>query len=126
MTNERAAGIRRLRGLKNISWLSARQLNRLAAALTVTTADKREIIINEKHSPESAYVLLTGVARITCRNRKGDRALVIMVAPGMIPGVPPAITGIRYNFRCEAVTDCQIGTVTLATFIEHGRQLESR
>ena len=41
-----------------------------------------------------------------------------MVAPGMIPGVPPAVSGIRYNFRCEAVTDCQIGTVTLATFIE--------
>ena len=60
----------------------------------------------------------SGVARITCRNRKGDRTLVIMVAPGMIPGVPPAVTGIRYNFRCEAVTDCQIGTVTLATFIE--------
>ena len=28
------------------------------------------------------------------------------------------MSGIRYNFRCEAVTDCQIGTVTLATFIE--------
>jgi signal-transduction protein with cAMP-binding, CBS, and nucleotidyltransferase domain len=83
MTSERAAGIRRLRGLKNISWLSARQLNRLAAALTVTAADKREIIIDEKHSPESAHVLLTGVARITCRNRKGDRVLVIVVAPPM-------------------------------------------
>src|ERR1700676_2280113 len=101
MTNERAAGIRRLRGLKNISWLSARQLNRLAAALTVTTAEKREIIIHEKHSPESAYVLLTGVARITCRNRKGDRILVIVVAPGMIPGIPPAVSGIKFNFRCK-------------------------
>jgi len=118
MTNERSAGIRRLRGLKNISWLSARQLNRLAAALTVTTADKREIIINEKHSPESAYVLLTGVARITCRNRKGDRVLVIVVAPGMIPGFPPPVPGISYNFRCEAVTECQIGTIELKAFVE--------
>jgi CRP-like cAMP-binding protein len=118
MTSERAAGIRRLRGLKNISWLSARQLNRLAAALTVTTADKREIIIDEKHSPEAAYVLLTGVARITCRNRKGDRVLVIMVAPGMIPGFPPPVPGISYNFRCEAVTDCQIGTIELKAFVE--------
>jgi CRP-like cAMP-binding protein len=41
-----------------------------------------------------------------------------MVAPGMIPGFPPAVTGIRYNFRCEAVTECQIGTITLAAFIE--------
>src|SRR5271157_1498070 len=112
------SGIRRLRGLKNISWLTSRQLNRLADALTVRRVEKRGIIFDEKHSPESAYVLLSGVARITCRNRKGDRTLVIMVAPGMIPGVPPTVTGIRYNFRCEAVTDCQIGTVTLSTFIE--------
>jgi CRP-like cAMP-binding protein len=118
MTNHQAAGIRRLRGLKNISWLSARQINRLAAALTVSTASKREIIIDDKHSPDTAYVLLTGVARITCRNRKGDRVLVIMVAPGMIPGFPPPVPGISYNFRCEAVTECQIGTIELKTFVE--------
>jgi CRP/FNR family transcriptional regulator len=108
----------RLRGLKNISWLTARQLNRLADALMMSRVKKRGIIFNEKRGPESAYVLLSGVARITCRNRKGERTMLIMVAPGMIPGVPPAIAGIRYNFRCEAVTDCQIGTVTLAKFIQ--------
>ena len=90
----------------------------LPAALTMSRVEKHGIIFDEKHSPESAYVLLSGVARITCRNRKGDRTLVIMVAPGMIPGFPPPVAGISYNFRCEAVTDCQIGTVALATFIE--------
>ena len=114
----RVSEIRRLRGLKNISWLTSHQLNRLADALTTRRVAKRGIIFDEKASSQSAYVLLSGVARITCRNRRGDRTLLIMVAPGMIPGVPPAVTGIRYNFRCEAVTDCQIGTVTLATFIE--------
>jgi CRP/FNR family transcriptional regulator len=79
---------------------------------------KHGIIFDKKHSPESAYVLLSGVARITCRNRKGDRTLVIMVAPGMIPGFPPPVSGIRYSFRCEAVTECQIGAVALETFIE--------
>src|SRR6266478_136691 len=114
----RASGIRKLRGLKNISWLTARQLNRLADALTMNRVEKRGIIFDEKHSPESAYVLLSGVARITCRNRKGDRALVIMVAPGMIPGFPPPVPGISYSFRCEAVTECQIGAVALGAFIE--------
>ena len=118
MTTARSSEIRKLRGLKNISWLSARQLSRLAAALTVATVEKREIVIDDKHSPELAYVLLTGVARITCRNRKGDRVLVIMVAPGMIPGFPPPVPGISYNFRCEAVTECQIGTIDLKTFVE--------
>ncbi|MGH9646996.1 MAG: Crp/Fnr family transcriptional regulator, partial [Bryobacteraceae bacterium] len=38
--------------------------------------------------------------------------------PGMIPDFPPPVSGITYNFRCEAVTDCQIGAVALETFIE--------
>src|SRR5689334_22228694 len=114
----RVSGIRRLRGLKNISWLTSRQLNRLVDALTLSGVKKRGVIFDEKQSPESAYLLLSGVARITCRNRKGDRTLVMMVAPGMIPGVPPAVMGVRYRFRCEAVTDCRIGAITLATFIE--------
>src|SRR5580704_1249171 len=118
MNAGRAAEIRNLRGLKNISWLSSRQLNRLATALSMNEVEKREIIIDDKHSPESAYVLLSGVARITCRNRKGDRTLVIMVAPGMIPGFPPPVPGISYNFRCEAITECQVGTIDLKTFIE--------
>jgi CRP/FNR family transcriptional regulator, anaerobic regulatory protein len=118
MNAGRAADIRHLRGLKNISWLSSRQLNRLAAALSVSAVEKRAVIIAEKHSPESAYILLSGVARISCRNRKGDRTLVIMVAAGMIPGFPPPVPGISYNFRCEAITDCQVGTIDLKTFIE--------
>jgi CRP-like cAMP-binding protein len=118
MDAERAADIRNLRGLKNISWLSSRQLNRLAAALSMNEVEKREIIIDDKHSPETAYILLSGVARITCRNRKGDRTLVIVVAPGMIPGFPPPVPGISYNFRCEAITHCQVGTVDLGAFIE--------
>ena len=114
----RVSGIRRLRGLKNISWLTSRQLNRVSDELTIRRVEKHGVIFDEKHSSESAYVLLSGVARITCRNRRGDRTLVIMVAPGMIPGFPPPVSGIKYNFRCEAVTDCQIGAVALETFIE--------
>jgi CRP-like cAMP-binding protein len=101
-----------------MSWLTSRQLNRLADALTVRRVEKHRIIFDEKKSSDAAYVLLSGVGRITCRNRRGDRTMVIMVAPGMIPGVPPAVTGIRYDFRCEAITACQVGTVSLAKFIE--------
>jgi CRP-like cAMP-binding protein len=118
MNPGRAAEIRHLRGLKNISWLSSRQLNRLAAALSVSAVEKHDVIVAEKHSPDSAHILLSGVARISCRNRKGDRTLVIMVAPGMIPGFPPPVPGISYNFRCEAITDCQVGTIDLKNFIE--------
>jgi CRP-like cAMP-binding protein len=118
MSAVRASGARNLRGLKNISWLTTRQLDRLSAELSVSVVEKRAIIFDEKHSPDSAYILLAGVARITCRNRKGQRILVIMVAPGMIPGFPPPVAGISYNFRCEAVTPCRIGTIDLETFVE--------
>jgi CRP-like cAMP-binding protein len=118
MEGKQAVEIRQLRGLKNISWLSSRQIDRLAAALSMDTVAKREIIVDDKHSPELAFILLSGVARITCRNRKGDRTLVIMVAPGMIPGFPPPVPAISYQFRCEAVTACQVGTIELKSFIE--------
>ncbi len=118
MPTARASNTRRLRGLKNISWLSGRQLDRLSNGLTVSIVEKRAIIFDEKHSPDSAYILLAGVARITCRNRKGQRTLVIMVAPGMIPGFPPPVPGISYNFRCEAVTLCRIGTIELEALVE--------
>ena len=118
MSAARVSNARKLRGLKNISWLTARQLDRLYNALTIGIVEKRGIIFDEKHTPNSAYVLLSGVARISCRNRKGQRTLVIMVAPGMVPGFPPPVPGISYNFRCEAVTVCRIGAVELETFIE--------
>jgi CRP/FNR family transcriptional regulator, cyclic AMP receptor protein len=118
MRSARVSGLRKLQGLQNLLWLTSRQLNRLADALLIRRVAKHGTIFDKQHSPESTYVLLSGAARITCDNRKGYRTLVMMVAPGMIPGVPPAAVGVRYNFRCEAVTDCQIGTVTLATFIE--------
>ncbi len=118
MSTTTASTDRSLRALKNISWLTRRQMHRLAGALTLTRLDKGSTIFDERDSSDSAYILLSGIARITCRNRKGERTMVIMVAPGMIPGFPLAVPGIKYNFRCEAVTPCQIGTVSFQKFIE--------
>ena len=100
-----------------MSWLSAQRVERLARALIVSTVEKREIIFDEKNVPESVHILLSGIARITCRNRKGQRRLVIMLAPGMIPGFPLSAGGVRYDFRCEALTSCQIGAIDLEAFI---------
>jgi CRP-like cAMP-binding protein len=118
VTIARASGIRRLRGLKNISWLTTQQLDRLTRAITISVVEKRSIIFDDRHPPESVYILLAGVARVTCRNRKGLRTMVTMVAPGMIPGFPLPAAGIDFKFRCEAVSECQIGSLDLNTFIE--------
>jgi CRP-like cAMP-binding protein len=118
MTAARASAVRRLRGLGNISWLTSRQLDKLAGALIVSSVERRGVISEDKNSAGNAFVLLSGVARISCRNRKGLRTLLMMVAPGMVPGFPPRVVGITYDFRCEAVTNCQVGTIPLEKFID--------
>src|SRR5271170_5376602 len=118
MAAGRASARQMLASLKNISWLTARQLDKLSSALTVSAVEKYGIIFDEQSAPDSVYILLAGVARITCRNRKGDRTTVIMVAPGIVPGFPPPVPGFRYNFRCEAVTPCRIGAIELESLIE--------
>ena len=125
MGSTRARRVRGLKALAGISWLTARQLEKLADALTVTRHQKWSVIFSDKSSSESAYILLSGVARITCDNRKGRRTMVIMVAPGLIPVFPRAVTGITYNFRCEAVTMCQVGTIGLNRFVKICLGIES-
>src|SRR6266436_1906527 len=125
MSAARTSTVRRLRGLGNISWLTSRQLDKLAGALVVTNVEKRGVISEEKNTNGSAYVLLSGVARISCRNRKGMRTLLMMVAPGMVPGFPPQVIGIKYDFRCEAVTNCQVGIIPLEKFIEISLGIDS-
>ena len=117
MASPQARRVQSLKALASISWLTTRQLEKLAAALTVARHDKRSIIFSDKSFSESAYILLSGVARITCDNRKGQRTTVIMVAPGLIPALPRNVTGVTYNFRCEAVTVCQVGTIGLDSFV---------
>jgi CRP/FNR family transcriptional regulator, cyclic AMP receptor protein len=114
----RAQRLRSLRALPNISWLTADQLNTLADALTVTGHEMRSTIFSDKSTSESARILLSGVARITCVNRKGRRTTAIILSPGLIPAFPTAVEGITYNFRCEAVTSCQVGTIGLNSFIK--------
>src|SRR5216683_1136018 len=125
MSPKRISGVRGLRRLKNMSWLSAQRVERLARALIASTVEKREIIFDEKNVPESVYILLSGIARITCRNRRGQRRLVIMLAPGMIPAFPLPAGGIRYDFRCEELTSCQIGAIDLKAFIRISLGIES-
>jgi CRP-like cAMP-binding protein len=104
--------------LKNLSWLTASKLSKLTKALSASWVDKRGIIFDEKSSSDAAYVLLSGVARFTCRNRNGRRAVVLMLSPGMMPSFPPPVIGIDYSFRCEAVTDCRVGTIDWGMFVE--------
>jgi CRP-like cAMP-binding protein len=107
-----------LKELKNLSWLTASQLSKLTKAFSATWVDKRGIIFDERSSPDTAYILLSGVARITCCNRKGSRVQVFVLSPGMIPSFPQPVVGINCNFRCEATTNCQVGALGWELFIK--------
>jgi CRP-like cAMP-binding protein len=107
-----------LKELKNLSWLTASQLSKLTKAFSATWVDKRGIIFDERSSPDTAYILLSGVARITCCNRKGSRVQVFVLSPGMIPSFPQPVVGINCNFRCEATTNCQVGAIGWELFIK--------
>jgi CRP-like cAMP-binding protein len=107
-----------LEALANISWLKVDQLAKVAGAMTVTRHEKRSTIFSDKSSSESAYILLSGVARVTCDNRKGRRTMAILLSPGLIPEFPAALALVTFNFRCEAVTSCQVGAIGLNTFIK--------
>ena len=125
MRQPRSLRVRSLKGLANISWLSTEQLEKLAAALTVTRHEKRGTVFSDKFPSDTAYILLSGLARITCDRRKGRRTMAIILAPGLIPAFPVAVAGITYNFRCEAVTSCQIGTIEMNRFINICLGIES-
>ena len=118
MRPSRSLRVRSLKALDNISWLTTGQLEKLAAALTVTRYEKRSTIFSDQAPPDTAYILLSGVARITCARRKGRRTTAIILSPGLIPSFPAPVAGITYNFRCEAVTSCQIGTIEMNSFIK--------
>jgi hypothetical protein len=69
--------------------------------------------------------VLSGIARITCGNRKGERTSAIVLAPGMIPGFRPPVIGISYDFRCETLTSCRMGALDLAAFIRISLGIEA-
>ena len=48
MTATRLSEVRKLKGLKNISWLTNRQLNKVAGALSVNVTEKRGQIFDER------------------------------------------------------------------------------
>jgi len=107
-----------IRGLKNLSSFKASRLRKLAKALSASWVRKRGVIFDEGSSPGIVYILLSGAVRIICLNRNGHRAVMIMLGPDMIPSFPPPMFGINHSFRCEAATDCQVGTI--------GKCLESK
>ena len=98
----------RLKRLKSLWWLSASDLAALANGLVVGDFKRHEVIAREAALASDAYLLLSGVASITCLNARGERVTVALLAPGPIPRFP-AMPVSLYSFQSEAHSDCRVG-----------------
>ena len=100
----------RLSRLKLLSWLSVSELGLLAGALALKNFKRPQVIFREAALASDAHILLQGIARITCRNIRGERVTVALLPPGPIPEFP-ALPFSRFDFRCEAYNDCRVGSL---------------
>jgi hypothetical protein len=105
----------RLSRLKVLSWLSSSKLTLLARALAVANHKRHAVILREAALSRDAHILLSGSARITCRNVHNERVTVALLAPRPIPEFP-ALPLSQSGFQCEAYNDCRVGTVSWSDF----------
>src|SRR5229473_999745 len=109
---------RNLARLKGLSELSVSKLDVLAEQIAVRRFRKRSAIYVEDHVGEGMYIMLSGIARLTCLNRKGERILLEVLGPGDVAGIPSLLPDVRHNIRFEAFTDCQLGLISPKELVE--------
>jgi CRP-like cAMP-binding protein len=105
----------KLRRLKAFAALSTLELTALIDVLAVADFEKYEVILRGTDLTSEAHILLTGIARITCRDARGRRVTVAMLAPGPIPEFP-SLPLSRFDFRCLAYNDCRVGSLNWNDF----------
>jgi osmotically inducible protein OsmC len=101
--------------LKAFSWLSFGQLTGLAGELNVTNFQKNQVVLDEVDLSTGANILLSGVAKISCLNGRGERVTVALLAPGPLPEFPSQFAS-PWHFQCEAYTDGKLGAISWERF----------
>ncbi len=104
-----------LNQLKPLSFLSSVALHELAMALNSANFSRRAVILPEEEIAAGVHILLRGVAKITCLNPAGQRVTVNLLAPGPIPQFV-SHPAHQWHFRCEAHSDCRVGSVSWEQF----------
>src|SRR5208283_4140270 len=105
--------------VEGLAGLPLRKLYVLADRIVVRLFERHAVIYEESQSKAYMYVLLSGIARLTCLNRKGERILLEVLGPGDIVALPPLLTDARVHLRFGAFTDCRIGLLNPKTLVQH-------
>ncbi len=111
----RETDLDKLSRLKSLSWLSPSELKLLVGTLSLANYKRGALILRDVALAEGASILVSGIARITCRTARNQRITVALLAPGPIPDFP-ALPLSQSGFQCEAYNDCRVGTVSWADF----------
>ena len=104
-----------LNRLKPLSFLSPVALHELASRLNSANFKRGALILPEEELAAGVHILLRGVAKITCLNPAGQRVTVNLLAPGPIPQFV-SHPAHQWHFRCEAHSDCRVGSVSWDQF----------
>ncbi|HEY3150979.1 MAG TPA: Crp/Fnr family transcriptional regulator [Candidatus Binatia bacterium] len=106
-----------LKQLKNLSRLSASQLDKLARSLTVRTFKKDEIVFDQDEQTRLVYLLISGVARISYNGHE-RQTIVSLLSPGEFFGLDSLMPESRHPFRCDAFETSTIGSIKPRVFVE--------
>jgi CRP/FNR family transcriptional regulator, cyclic AMP receptor protein len=106
----RETDFEKLGRLKIFSWLSPSEVKALGGSLEMKNFERNEVIFRESTVVNEAHVLVSGIARVTCLNGRNERVTVALIAPGAIPAFP-VLPVNRFDFRCEAYSNCRVGTM---------------
>jgi CRP/FNR family transcriptional regulator, cyclic AMP receptor protein len=104
--------------LQGLAGLSVRKLEALRARMKIRQFPKRSVIYKEGESDDAVYILVSGIARLVCLNRKGERNLLEVLGPGDVIQIPSLLPDIHHKLTCEAFTDCQIGLISPTALVE--------
>jgi CRP/FNR family cyclic AMP-dependent transcriptional regulator len=107
---------RLLSQLKSFAWMSRDQLEGLAASLQPSRVRRREAIFYEGEASDRVYVLVSGVAKLSFLNRD-EKVLVGLVGAGEVFGASALLPDATRPFRCEAFSDCLVGSTKPSTFV---------
>jgi CRP/FNR family transcriptional regulator, cyclic AMP receptor protein len=104
--------------LKDLAELSPDRLLALTNRISVHRFAKRSLIYREGQLGDGLYIMLFGIAKLTCLNRKGERVLLEVLGPGDVVGIPSLMPDVRHQLRCEAFTDCRLGLLGVKELVE--------
>ncbi len=79
---------------------------------------KHSTVYKEGESDDNIYILVSGIARLICLNRKGKRNLLEVLGPGDVIQIPSLLPDIHHKLSCETFTDCRIGLITPSAMVE--------